>query len=52
MGKRAFQQQLIHPTCDIEWLNQEYHITELFLLPENNPLIPVFRKYLGELSDI
>ena len=52
MGKRAFQQQIIHPTCDIEWLNQEYHITELFLLPENNPLIPVFRKYLGELSDI
>ena len=24
MGKRAFQQQLIHPTCDIEWINQEY----------------------------
>uniref|UniRef100_A0A6C0HHS0 DNA mismatch repair proteins mutS family domain-containing protein n=1 Tax=viral metagenome TaxID=1070528 RepID=A0A6C0HHS0_9ZZZZ len=52
MGKRAFQQQLIHPTCDIEWLNQEYRITELFLLPANLPLIPVFRKYLGELRDI
>lgn len=52
MGKRAFQQQLIHPTCDIEWLNREYKMTELFLLPENNTLIPVFRKYLGELRDI
>jgi len=52
MGKRAFQQQLIHPTCDIEWINQEYRMTELFLLPENSPLIPLFRKYLGELRDV
>jgi len=52
MGKRAFQQQLIHPTCDIEWINREYHMTELFLRPENIPLIPLFRKYLGELRDL
>jgi len=52
MGKRAFQHQLIHPTTDIEWLNQEYRITECFLKPENLPLIPVFRKYLGELRDL
>jgi DNA mismatch repair protein MutS len=52
MGKRAFQQQLIHPTCDIEWLNQEYKMTDLFLREENRLLIPVFRKYLGELRDI
>jgi DNA mismatch repair protein MutS len=52
MGKRAFQQQLIHPTCDIEWINREYHMTELFLREENSPLIPLFRKYLGELRDL
>jgi DNA mismatch repair protein MutS len=52
MGKRAFQQQLIHPTCDIEWITREYRMTELFLSPENVPLIFLFRKYLGELRDL
>uniref|UniRef100_A0A6C0JXE4 DNA mismatch repair proteins mutS family domain-containing protein n=1 Tax=viral metagenome TaxID=1070528 RepID=A0A6C0JXE4_9ZZZZ len=52
MGKRAFQQQLVHPTCTIEWINREYHMTQLFLLPKNLPLIPLFRKYLGELRDL
>ena len=52
MGKRVFQHQLIHPTTDIEWLHQEYRITECFLQPENLPLIPVFRKHLGELRDL
>ena len=52
MGKRMFQNQLIHPTCDIEWLNQEYRMTEQLLKIENLPLIPVFRKYLGEIRDM
>jgi len=52
MGKRSFQQQLIHPTCDIEWIEREYHMTQLFLSEENLSLIPLFRKYLGELRDL
>ena len=52
MGKRAFQQQLIHPTSNVEWLTQEYAITELLLHPENQHFIPLLRKHLGELRDL
>jgi len=52
MGRRLFQQQLIHPTTNAEWLQKEYNMTELFLQPQYNSMIPSFRKCLGELRDI
>jgi DNA mismatch repair protein MutS len=52
MGRRLFQQQLIYPTSNSEWLNKEYAMTELFLSPQNSSLISPFRKCLGELRDI
>ena len=52
MGKRRFQQQLISPTYDQEWLRCEYDITEHMLQPDNFHFIPMLRKQLATVRDI
>ena len=52
LGKRMFQYQLLNPTSNIEWLNNEYSIIETMLLPENLQFIDMFRKSLTQIRDI
>lgn len=52
MGRRMFYSQLVCPTTDITWLNQEYSTTELMLHEETVHMIPAFRKLLGQVRDI
>jgi DNA mismatch repair protein MutS len=52
MGRRMFQYQLLNPTTNIEWLNNEYSIVETMLLPENEQFIDMFRKSLTQIRDI
>lgn len=49
MGKRKFHHQIVSPTSDESWLNQEYEMTGLFLQDDR---IPAFRKSLGQIRDI
>ena len=43
MGKRKFQQQMINPTFDIEWIQNEYDATER-AIQENFDIRPRLRK--------
>lgn len=52
MGRRLFQQQLISPTFDQEWLQTEYDMTERMLQPDTEPMIPMLRKQLATIRDI
>jgi DNA mismatch repair protein MutS len=52
MGRRRFYAQLVCPTTDIKWLNQEYSTTKCMLREETAPMIPSFRKLLGQVRDI
>jgi len=52
MGRRLFQQQLIAPTFDQDWLQKEYNITERMLQPDTEPMIPMLRKQLATIRDI
>jgi len=52
MGKRKFRQMLLNPTFDIEWLNQEYKMTEIMLNEKNKEFIQPFRKQLRNICDI
>ena len=51
MGKRKFQYQLLNPTFNEKWLEQEYQTTELFLDKYLDLLDPL-RKYLSQIKDI
>jgi len=52
MGRRRFHSQLVAPTTNIEWLNQEYEMTELLLNPEEYEKVDPIRKILGQIRDI
>lgn len=52
MGKRLFQSQLVQPTTDTEWLNNEYRMTEIMLQTEQYEMVGPFRKILGQVRDI
>jgi DNA mismatch repair protein MutS len=52
MGRRRFHSQLVSPTTDIEWLNQEYEMTELLLNPDEYEKVDPVRKILGQIRDI
>jgi DNA mismatch repair protein MutS len=49
MGKRKFHHQIVTPTSDEPWLNQEYEMTSIFL---EDSRIPGFRKSLGQIRDL
>ena len=51
MGKRMFQKQLLNPTFNEIWLEQEYKTTELFLDKYLDLLNPL-RKFLSQIKDI
>lgn len=52
MGKRLFQSQLVGPTTDQEWLNNEYKITKIMLQQDQYEMVGPFRKILGQVRDI
>jgi DNA mismatch repair protein MutS len=52
MGKRLFEQQLMHPTFDATWLNKQYDIIEFMTLPENIELLNILRTKLPAIRDI
>jgi len=52
MGKRKFQSQLVAPTTDIDWLNQEYAMTARMLEPAAYDMMDSVRKILGHIRDI
>jgi len=52
MGKRKFQSQLVSPTTNIDWLNQEYAMTARMLEPAAYDMIDSVRKILGQIRDV
>jgi len=52
MGKRLFEQQLMHPTFDTIWLNKQYDIIEFMTLHENTELLNILRTKLQTIRDI
>ena len=52
MGKRRFQYELTNPVFDIEWLNQEYLMTEILLENNNYEMINNFRKQMKQIRDM
>ena len=52
MGKRLFQSQLVQPTTDQEWLNNEYRMTNIMLQQNQYEMVGPFRKILGQVRDI
>lgn len=51
MGRRAFQRQITNPTCDIEWLEQEYNMTSLFMT-QSPEMLSMVRKELRSVRDL
>ena len=52
MGKRIFHAQLVSPTTDTVWLNQEYAATRNMLESDNYEMVVPLRKLLGQVCDI
>jgi DNA mismatch repair protein MutS len=52
MGKRAFYEQLTHPTTDVPWLDHEYHWTAQVLLLDPDGRIEGTRQKLREMRDV
>jgi DNA mismatch repair protein MutS len=50
MGRRLFHQQIVCPTTDIEWLNQEYEMTASML--DQYDMVPQCRKILTKIRDL
>jgi DNA mismatch repair protein MutS len=50
MGRRLFHQQIVCPTTDIEWLNQEYEMTANML--DQYDMVPQCRKILTKIRDL
>jgi len=50
MGRRLFHQQIVCPTTDIEWLNQEYKMTAVML--DQYDMVPNCRKSLTKIRDL
>ena len=51
LGKRRFEQQLLNPTFDVEWIEQQYEMTE-YLLDHPFSFIESLRKELLQVKDI
>ncbi len=52
MGKRKFQYQLTNPVFNVEWLNKEYFMIDLFLNQNNYNFVEPFIKQLKNVRDI
>jgi DNA mismatch repair protein MutS len=52
MGKRLFHKQLVSPTTDETWLNQEYKMTKQMLESATYEMVAPFRKILGQVRDM
>lgn len=52
IGKRRFQQQLLHPTCNQEWLLKEYDMIDLLRTEPNYEMIISFRKLISQIKDM
>lgn len=52
MGKRIFHTQLVSPTTNTVWLNQEYAATTNMLESDNYAMVVPFRQLLGQVCDI
>lgn len=52
MGRRKFQYQLLNPTTNIDWLNNEYSMISNILLPDNSQFIDIFRKQFVNMRDL
>ena len=50
MGKRLFRQQILHPITDVDYLNQEYQITEYII--DNWETFESIRKNLSQFKDL
>ena len=50
MGKRVFQNQLLNPNFDEDWLTMEYKMIDIFM--NNYYLVDIFRKQLVQIRDI
>ena len=51
MGKRLFKKQLLNPTFNEDWLQQEYNMIEIMINIPNNILVSL-RKNIGKIRDI
>ena len=52
MGRRKFFSQLVNPTTNEEWLENEYEMTEKILSEDLVENIPKFRKIFSQIKDI
>ena len=52
MGRRRFHQQLVAPTTDEAWLQEEYERTAQLLMPDVYSMVPSIRKTLGQIRDV
>lgn len=52
MGKRMFHGQLVAPTTNVAWINQEYEMTKILLNPDYYEMTGSLRKILGQVRDI
>ena len=52
MGRRRFHQQLVAPTTDEAWLQEEYDRTAQLLIPEVYSMVPSIRKTLCQIRDV
>jgi DNA mismatch repair protein MutS len=50
MGRRLFHQQIVCPTTNIEWLNEEYEMTAAML--DQYDMVPQCRKILNKIRDL
>jgi DNA mismatch repair protein MutS len=51
LGKRRFQHQLLNPTFNEEWIEQQYQMTDI-LLHHHYSIIDPIRKLLSQVKDI
>lgn len=52
MGKRLFQTQLLNPSYNESWLNEEYNMIDQMLVPENYAMVAPIRKQLVQIRDL
>ena len=52
MGRRRFQDQLLNPTTNKNWLSAEYSMISIMLEPDNLRLVDLVRKQLFNMKDL
>ena len=52
MGKRLFRYQLLNPTFNEAWLENEYRMTEIMRNPDNYLVVSSIRKLLSSVKDV